>query len=54
MPICIHGKIHYGMSRGNESMDVQQTNLSGRKILLFSSFGIHEKEMFYLVDEARH
>ena len=54
MPVRIHGKMRYHASRRNGSTDVQQTNLSGKNISLFSSFWIHEAEIFSSVDEARH
>ena len=54
MPVWIHGKMRYHASCRNGSMDVQQTNRSGKNISLFSSFRIHEAKLFSSVDEARH
>ena len=54
MVVRIHGKMHYNASRRYGFTDVQQTNLSGKSISLFSSFQIHEAEIFSSVDEARH
>ena len=44
----------WAITRLLESTDVQQTNLSGKNTSLFSSFLIHEVEIFSSVDEARH
>ena len=54
MPVRIHFKMRYHAPRRNGSTDVQQTNLFGKNISLFSSFRIHVAEIFSSVDEARH
>ena len=51
MLVRIHGKMRYHASHSNGSMDVQQTNFSGINISLFSSFGIHEAEIFSSAQE---
>ena len=47
MLVRIHGKMHCHAFRRNGFTNVQQTNLSGRSILLFSSFRIHKVEIFF-------